>query len=277
MLRSVYTGHRAKEVLPVTENELRQAVVAQARAWLGRKEADGTFLEILDVYNAIPGVGYRMKATDPWCAAFVSAVGAACGLSGVVLPECSCPRMLALYRRAGRWAGVETEVRAGDLVFYDWDGDGVSDHVGLVEEALADGWRVIEGNRSDAVGRRSLRRGDKALLGFALPDYAGAAGDAAETQTKPVGVSADAALFTLHFHTLRQGAGMGAQAALREEVRAVQRQLWVRGFSLGPCGADGEFGPDTRQAVLAFQRSEKLAADGAVGVLTRARLEGVSP
>ena len=87
----------------MTETELRQRVVSQARAWLGKKEADGSHKEILDVYNAIPGVGYKMRETDPWCAAFVSAVGAACGLTATILPDASCDRMIAKYRSAGRW------------------------------------------------------------------------------------------------------------------------------------------------------------------------------
>ncbi len=258
----------------MTENELRRLVVERARVWLGKKEADGSFLEILDAYNAIPGAGYRMRETDPWCAAFVSAVGAACGLSAVLLPECSCPRMIVLYRRAGRYAESDEGVLPGDLVFYDWDGDRVADHVGLIEETGSDGWQVIEGNKSDAVGRRSLRRGDKAILGFARPDYAAAATKTVEAETPPVkilpiGVAKPAPEgdFALRFHTLQAGAGMGTHSSLREEVRAVQRQLWALGFSLGPCGTDGEFGADTRRAVCAFQRERRLSPDGVVGPL----------
>lgn len=261
----------------MTEEELRRLVVERARVWLCKKEADGSFLEILDAYNAIPGTGYRMRETDPWCAAFVSAVGAVCGLSAVLLPECSCPRMIALYRRAGRYTESAEGILPGDLVFYDWDGDRAADHVGLIEETGPDGWQVIEGNKSDAVGRRSLRRGDKAILGFARPAYAAAATEGTETppvKLLPIGVAEGD--FALRFHTLRPGAGMGALSALREEVRAVQRQLWARGYSLGPCGTDGEFGADTRRAVCAFQRKKELSPDGVVGPLTRAALEGVS-
>lgn len=59
--------------------------------------------------------------------------------------------------------------------------------------------------------------------------------------------------------------------ALREgatgpQVEALQRRLKERGFSPGQI--DGTFGPGTEAAVLAFQRSEGLLADGVVGPRT---------
>ena len=68
----------------MTELELRKQVVATAKLWLGRKEADGSHKEIIDVYNSICPlpVGYKMKYTDYWCAAFVSAVAQKLGLMG---------------------------------------------------------------------------------------------------------------------------------------------------------------------------------------------------
>ncbi len=81
----------------MTEQELRAKVIAQAKSWLGRKEADGSHRAIIDTYNRIKPLprGYRMSYTDPWCAAYVSAVGAACGLTQIILPECGCDYMIA--------------------------------------------------------------------------------------------------------------------------------------------------------------------------------------
>ena len=45
----------------MTENELRKAVVAQATAWLGCNEADGSHRVIIDLYNKYrPAGGYKM-------------------------------------------------------------------------------------------------------------------------------------------------------------------------------------------------------------------------
>ena len=54
-------------------------------------------------------------------------------------------------------------------------------------------------------------------------------------------------------------------------VRALQEALRARGFNPGV--PDGSFGPGTEAAVLAFQRSEGLLADGVVGPRTAAALD----
>ncbi len=53
-------------------------------------------------------------------------------------------------------------------------------------------------------------------------------------------------------------------------VRALQEALRARGFH--PGALDGSFGPGTEAAVMAFQRSERMLADGVVGPRTAAAL-----
>jgi galactitol-specific phosphotransferase system IIB component len=58
-----------------------------------------------------------------------------------------------------------------------------------------------------------------------------------------------------------------------EDVRAVQQRLLDLGYT--EAGAvDSVFGPQTEAAVRAFQQTNRLQVDGAVGPLTRARLFG---
>lgn len=61
-----------------------------------------------------------------------------------------------------------------------------------------------------------------------------------------------------------------------EDVRAVQKRLIELGYSLGKCGADGEFGGATKTAVLAFQTDKQLDRDGVVGKKTWEALFGDS-
>ena len=50
-----------------------------------------------------------------------------------------------------------------------------------------------------------------------------------------------------------------------EDVRYLQRLLHANGFSVN---TDGGFGPKTEQAVINFQKQQKIVADGTVGPKT---------
>ncbi|NLY60033.1 MAG: peptidoglycan-binding protein, partial [Clostridiales bacterium] len=67
--------------------------------------------------------------------------------------------------------------------------------------------------------------------------------------------------------TLRQGS-RGSQ------VKALQQLLNSLGYNAGK--ADGIFGSKTRSAVIAFQKANKLAADGIVGPATRSKLNSAT-
>jgi hypothetical protein len=56
------------------------------------------------------------------------------------------------------------------------------------------------------------------------------------------------------------------------EVKEVQEELIAEGHDLGPKGADGSYGPKTKQAVRDFQEAHGLAADGILGPNTRKAL-----
>lgn len=177
----------------MTELELRQKAVAQFKAWLGYSEADGRYRQIVDIYNAIRPipVGYTLQYSDEWCAATVSAVGQALGMTDVILPECSCPRMIALYDARGQWVEDDAYVpQIGDIIMYDWqdtgagDNRGNPDHVGMVAAVNGTTLTIIEGNNGNAVACRTLQVNGRYIRGYCLPNYASkatsAAGDASE-------------------------------------------------------------------------------------------------
>ena len=62
------------------------------------------------------------------------------------------------------------------------------------------------------------------------------------------------------------------RGAVGEDVRDLQTYLTKLGYSVGSCGADGEYGPATESAVKAFQAARGLDADGEYGPLTHAAL-----
>lgn len=268
----------------MTATELRARVCEQAQRWIGIKETgtgDKSHLVVINIYNTIKPLprGYKMTQTDPWCAAFVSAVGAACGLEHIILPECACNSMIAAYKARGRWkAGGAYAAQPGDLIFYDWGNDGSSDHVGIVVDATVSALTVIEGNYSDSVSKRTVNRGYEHILGFAVPDYESAATGTSTQATEPAAQSepvpmpsAPREICTVALPVLRYGDGLDDP---NDAVAAAQELLKLRGFRCGFTGADGEFGEKTGAAVEAFQRFRGIAVDGVIGKETWTALLG---
>lgn len=166
---------------PMTEQELRNKVVDIAQSWLGCKEADGSHRQIIDVYNSHAPLarGYKMSYSDAWCAAYASAVFIRAELTDIAPTECSCSRMIALYKDLGCWQENDACVpQPGDLIMYDWDDTGKGDckgnpeHVGIVVSVSGSKIKVIEGNKSDAVGYRTVQVNGRYIRGYCLPDYA---------------------------------------------------------------------------------------------------------
>ena len=135
---------------------------------------------VISVYNAQPDLprGYKLKASDAWCAAFVSALGLMLGISGVVLPECSVPEMVRLYQERGWWMEDDDYIPdKGDLIVYDWgdtgsgDNIGDPDHVGIITARLGSSLVVVEGNIDNHVFMRTLSINDTYIRGYCCPDY----------------------------------------------------------------------------------------------------------
>lgn len=158
----------------------RQTIVKQAQSWLGCKESDGSHKKIIDIYNAHKPLarGYKVQYNDAWCATFVSACAIKCGATDIIPTECGCDNMIALFQKAGTWVEDDAYVpSAGDIIFYDWqdsgigDNKGSSDHVGIVEKVSGKTITVIEGNKNDAVERRTIQVDGKYIRGYGVPKY----------------------------------------------------------------------------------------------------------
>ena len=64
------------------------------------------------------------------------------------------------------------------------------------------------------------------------------------------------------------------QGSTGPDVLALQTKLKALGFD--PKGVDGNFGPGTTAALIAFQKSKNLQADGVAGPLTMTALQLLS-
>ena len=158
----------------------REKVVDIAKKWVGYNEADGSHKQIIQVYNNHRPLaqGYVVKYYDAWCATFVSAVMIKAGLTSIAPTECSCPRMITLYQKMGRWVEADNhKPQIGDIIMYDWqdsgsgDNRGNPDHVGIVVKVAGDTLTIIEGNINNAVGYRNLKVNGQYIRGYCCPDY----------------------------------------------------------------------------------------------------------
>lgn len=160
----------------MTEKQIRQKFVEAAEAYLGCKESNGTHKKIIDIYNKQKPLprGYAVEYDDEWCATFVSAIGVQLGWLDIILPECSCNKMIALYKAKGRWKAGNSHVpSAGDIVMYDWQGvNGSAEHTGVVVHVDGGYIKVIEGNKDEAVSYRMIRANSTYICGYCLPDFA---------------------------------------------------------------------------------------------------------
>ena len=251
-------------------------VVAQAQAWLGKNENDGSHKEIIDIYNTQKPLprGYKVKYTDAWCATFVSAVAVKLDYTDIIPTECSCPKMIELLKNIGAWVEDDAYVpKGGDILFYDWydkgNGDNTTapDHVGIVEKVEGDTITVIEGNYSNSVKRRTIKVNGKYIRGYGVPKY-----DTEAVVEKPVvdkPTTTRTEVCTVEVKVIRKG-------AKGDNVKALQILLIGRGYSCGSYGADGSFGTATDNAVRAFQKANGLTVDGICGPNTWNKLLGVS-
>jgi SLT domain-containing protein len=83
------------------------------------------------------------------------------------------PNTLDWYKKNKRFTNTPA---SGELVFYDWNGDKIPDHIGLVESVLGNGKiKTIEGNTSNPNGGgngvfEKTRQENSTILGYGIPE-----------------------------------------------------------------------------------------------------------
>lgn len=185
----------------------------------------------------------------PWCCAFISWIFKGTNL---VKKTALCADLMQWFR--SRKQMVERPQK-GDIVFFKFGKINRStNHVGIVEEASQ--WpanvTTIEGNTSvtsDDNGGCVMRRtrSKSSIVGFARPEYEGKVQNTIGVKDKP---------------TLKMG-------SKGDWVKVAQARLLMYGYQIE---VDGDFGPNTKNAVVSFQASYGLTKDGIIGPKTWAKL-----
>lgn len=172
----------------VSSGVTRTDIVQQVCSWEGWSERNGKFKIIIDIYNKYLStavntgtVNYRVRYSDEWCATGASGAYIQAGAPELFPIECSCPRMITIAKKMGIWQEADNHVpKVAEAVLYDWndsgygDNTGTADHIGIVIDVdeKAGTFTVMECNKDETVGRRTMKINGRYIRGFICPKFA---------------------------------------------------------------------------------------------------------
>ena len=113
---------------------------------------------------------YGFSSRVEWCACFVSWCANECGyIEDGTIPKFSyCQSGANWFKAKGRWQSREYIPKAGDIIFFDWEGDGHTDHVGIVEKCDENRVYTIEGNNGNEVKRKNYPIRNLWIYGYVI-------------------------------------------------------------------------------------------------------------
>ena len=116
---------------------------------------------------------YGFDGSVEWCACFVSWCADQCGYldSGIVPKFAGCVDGANWFKGNGQWQDRNYEPTAGTIIFFDWENDGETDHVGIVEKCENGVVYTVEGNSGDACRQNQYSVGSSSIYGYGIPAY----------------------------------------------------------------------------------------------------------
>lgn len=198
------------------ENDVDQAklIMDKAASFIGTTEIPpGTNNVIFNTHyygGAVSGDWY------PWCCAYIWDIFRMCGLSALFYDgqkTAYCPTVYNWAKQNGLIVPKET-ARYGDIVLFDWGGDGVADHIGLVEDYNGISYTTIEGNTSvsnNSNGGQVMRRTRYAsqIQAIVRPKYSGSVPGNTDTETWKATGTATSAVDNLYVRAEPNGVVLG--------------------------------------------------------------------
>jgi peptidoglycan hydrolase-like protein with peptidoglycan-binding domain len=149
---------------PEVSGSFRQRILQLAASQIGIVEASNHNDGAVTRYP-----GYFGRGPESWCADFASWVLRHVGGS---LNDPYCPSIRNRLIASGNWKG-RSNPQPGDLVLFDWNHDGIADHIGFVKSVNANGTlTTIEGNTTGPDGREGVWEKTRVwdtVLGFGNP------------------------------------------------------------------------------------------------------------
>lgn len=116
---------------------------------------------------------YGFNGRVEWCACFVSWCADQLGYidAGVIPKFAGVGTGIDFFKERGQWQSPGYVPAPGDIIFFDWEADGLCDHVGIVESCDGTTVYTIEGNTSDICARRQYGVNSIHIYGYGVPKY----------------------------------------------------------------------------------------------------------
>ncbi|WP_311431787.1 glucosaminidase domain-containing protein [Facklamia hominis] len=165
------------------------AVINEAKKWLGANKWGARHKQIIDGYNAVRPLprGYAVQYSDDWCDTFVSFVAIRTGATDLIDRECGVERHKDIFKSKGIWLGL-VRPQVGDVIIFNWSGNrqGWGNHIGYVASVTGDRITTIEGNTTvngqSTVAYRTYAWNSVYIQGYARPKYAEGGGQAPKVE-----------------------------------------------------------------------------------------------
>lgn len=160
------------ELLKESNNQLWSAVL------YGISYSDGEIVSV--ALSQVGNVGgqpywswYGFGSRVEWCACFVSWCANECGYieAGIIPKFAGCVNGSQWFKDRGQWADRNHEPAPGTIIFFDWENDGETDHVGIVQKCEGGVVYTVEGNSGDSCRTRTYPVGSNVIYGYGLPAY----------------------------------------------------------------------------------------------------------
>lgn len=261
----IYFQYKQQGSDNVTNNEAKKALIAVAVSNLGYRETGDNVTKFAAGTWDNTFYGWELQG-QPWCdvyadycycQTFGNEKGAAMTYQRLGAGSALCSASAQYYKNNDAFFNYP---ETGDQAFFYYNG--AINHTGIVEtvNGSRENWNsftCIEGNSSDMVARRTYYRGNSVIAGFGRPKW----GLVTDGNINLPSTSTSSAVST-PIQTVTRFGNKGSQ------VKELQEKLIKLGYSCGKDGADGDFGLNTLNAVLKFQRDYSLEVDGVAGPLT---------
>lgn len=190
------------------------------------------------------GAAYGMNNVS-WCMEFIWWCFKQAGMDFYKTASCT-----ACYKHYASRAVSRNSLKPGDIVFFDWDGSGDCDHVGIVESVGSSRVTTIEGNTSSG-NSGSQSNGDGVYRRYrTYSQIAKAIRPAYDAETSGGGTC------NVTVQEVKNGSKGGS-------VYVLQAFLKQKGYYTGK--VDGEAGNLTANAIGAFQEAMGLKVDKVAG------------